>query len=118
MAGMKGFHHIFRTRRLWRVGGLAWALWALWQPGLALASAELALEHGCFNCHDASARRNIPSLAQLAASYAKYRGQPAAARRLADKLREGTLFGHIAAHERLSPEEAETLVRWLIEGAK
>ena len=38
-------------------------------------------------------------------------------RKLADKLREGSLFGHIAAHERLSAEDAERLVQWLVDGA-
>lgn len=101
--------------RVW-CGGLLMGV--LLQPSSALASAELALARGCFNCHDTAARRNIPSLDQLATRYARYQGQPTAARRLADKLREGTLLGHIAAHERLSPEEAEVLMRWLIEGAR
>jgi cytochrome c len=83
----------------------------------AQASSQLALEQGCYSCHGEPPRRGIPSMAELAADYARYRGQADAPRRLADKLREGTLFGHIAAHERLSPEECEALMRWLIDGA-
>ncbi|KRH98775.1 c-type cytochrome [Curvibacter sp. PAE-UM] len=84
----------------------------------AQASSQLALDKGCYNCHGEPPRRNAPGMAQLATDYARYRGQADAPRRLADKLREGGLFAHIAAHERLSPEECEALMRWIIEGAK
>ncbi len=84
----------------------------------AQASSQLALDKGCYNCHGEPPRRNAPGMAQLAADYARYRGQADAPRRLADKLREGGLFAHIAAHERLSQEECEALMRWIIEGAK
>ena len=84
----------------------------------ARASSQLALDKGCYSCHGEPPRRSAPSMAQLATDYARYRGQADAPRRLADKLREGGLFAHIAAHERLSPEECETLMRWIIEGAK
>jgi len=88
-------------------------------PALAAqASSQLALEKGCYNCHGEPPRRGAPTFVQLAASYARYRGQAAAPRQLADKLREGGLFGHIAAHERLSQEECEALMRWLIDGAR
>lgn len=82
------------------------------------ASAQLALDKGCYSCHGEPPRRNAPSMAQLAADYARYRGQPDAPRKLADQLREGSLFAHIAAHERLSAEECEALMRWLIDGAR
>lgn len=91
---------------------------ALLPPLAAQAGSQLALEHGCYSCHGEPPRRGTPSMAQLAAAYARYRGQADAPRRLADKLREGTLFGHIAAHERLSPQECEALMRWLIDGAR
>lgn len=87
-------------------------------PLPAQASAQLALDRGCYSCHGEPPRRNVPSMAQLAADYARYRGQADAPRELADKLRAGGLFAHIAAHERLSPEDCETLMRWIIEGAK
>ena len=82
------------------------------------ASSQLALDKGCYSCHGEPPRRSAPSMAQLATDYARYRGQADAPRRLADKLREGGLFAHIAAHERLSPEECEMLMRWIIDGAK
>ena len=84
----------------------------------AQASSQLALDKGCYSCHGEPPRRNTPSLAQLAADYARYRGQADAPRLLAEKLRAGGLFAHIAAHERLSPADCETLMRWIIEGAK
>ncbi len=93
--------------------------WLLLMPALtAQASSQLALDQGCYSCHGQAPRHGAPSMTQLAADYARYRGQPDAPRKLADKLREGGLFAHIAAHERLSAEDCETLMRWLIEGAK
>ncbi|MCZ8253039.1 MAG: hypothetical protein O9318_11250 [Hylemonella sp.] len=83
----------------------------------AQASSQLALDKGCYSCHGEPPRRNAPSMAQLAADYARYRGQPDAPRQLAEKLRAGGLFAHIAAHERLSPADCEALIRWIIEGA-
>ncbi len=82
------------------------------------ASSQMALDKGCYSCHGEPPRRGAPTIAQLAADYARYRGQPDAPRRLAEKLREGGLFGHIAAHERMSLEECEILMRWLIDGAR
>lgn len=94
-------------------------LFLLWLVALpAQANSQLALDKGCYSCHGEPPRRSAPSMAQLATEYARYRGQADAPRRLADKLREGGLFAHIAAHERLSPEECEVLIRWIIEGAK
>ena len=93
-----------------------WAL-ALALPGPVQASSALAVEKGCLSCHGTPPRRNTPSIAELARDYEKYRGQAGAVRKLADKLREGSLFGHIAAHERLSAEDAERLVQWLVDGA-
>lgn len=95
------------------------SLFLLWPVTLPVqASSQLALDKGCYSCHGEPPRRSAPSMAQLATDYARYRGQADAPRRLADKLREGGLFAHIAAHERISPEECEALMRWIIDGAK
>ena len=92
---------------------------ALAQPALpAWANAQLALEKGCLGCHGEPPRRGVPSVAELAARYARYHGQSEAPRQLAEKLRAGSLFGHIAAHERISQHECEALMRWLIDGAR
>jgi len=99
--------------------GLLLAAGLVLLPALpAQADSQLALEKGCYSCHGEPPRRGAPTFARLAADYARYRGQAEAARRLADKLREGGLFGHIAAHERISQVECEVLMRWIIDGAR
>lgn len=84
----------------------------------AQASSQLALDKGCYSCHGEPPRRGAPGFAELAERYARYRGQAEAPQRLADKLRAGSLFGHIAAHERVSDEECVALMRWIIDGAR
>lgn len=96
-----------------------WVAAMVLAPLPALADATLALDKGCFNCHGtASPRKGTPSFEQLAADYAKYRGQPEALPKLTAKLYEGRLFGNIAAHERLRADEAAVLVQWIVDGAK
>lgn len=94
------------------------ALAACLAPGAAVASQALASELGCYNCHGNPPRRNAPTFAELARSYAPAGQDAASQKKLADKLRDGSIFSHIDAHERLSPEVAERLVRWISEGAK
>ncbi len=84
----------------------------------ALASQQLASDLGCFNCHGNPPKKKAPTFAALAASYAKARGDDGAQSRLADQLRDGSIFSHIDAHERLSPEKAQQLVRWISDGAR
>jgi cytochrome c len=87
-------------------------------PGLsAWANVQLALEKGCLGCHGEPPRRGVPGMAELAARFERYRAQPEAPRQLAEKLRAGSLFGHIASHERISQHECEALMRWIIDGA-
>jgi cytochrome c len=78
---------------------------------------QLAFDKGCYNCHGEPPRRQAPTFAQLAAASARWRDDAAAQARLADRLRSGGLLGHIDAHERLTPDEALRLVRWIAEGA-
>lgn len=91
---------------------LAWPLAA----GAAQSDQSLAMDKGCYNCHGQPPRKKAPTIAALAQRLGELRTQPDAAHRLADKLRQGSFLGHIDAHERLSHEEAERLVRWLING--
>ncbi|MCV2369138.1 hypothetical protein [Roseateles oligotrophus] len=56
-------------------------------------------------------------MARLAEKAAKSRGDEAALKKRAEALRAGALRRPIAAHQRLSPEAAELLIRWLSEGA-
>jgi len=82
-----------------------------------LADGQLAVDKGCYNCHGTPPRGKAPTFPRLAADYARQRNDPAAQARLADRLRDGSIFGHVDAHERLTPEEARRLVRWLADGA-
>lgn len=82
----------------------------------AQASMNLALDKGCLACHGNPPRGRTPTMAQLAQDYARFRGQESEIRRLASHLREHHLFGGVQAHERLSAEEADHFVRWLVEG--
>lgn len=79
---------------------------------------QLAADRGCYNCHGEPPRRNVPSFKDIAAGYARYRGRldAAAELQLVERLRGGSLFSHIAAHERLGDEDARVLIRWLVEG--
>ena len=90
----------------------------VWPLGASAAQADqsMAMDKGCYNCHGQPPRKSAPTMAELAQQLRPFRGQPDAARRLADKLREGSVFSHIGAHERLTQQEAERLVQWLIDG--
>jgi cytochrome c551/c552 len=79
---------------------------------------NLALEKGCLSCHGNPPRGRAPTMAQLAQEYARFRGQASEVQRLSSRLREHHLFGGVQAHERLSADEAERFVRWLVEGAQ
>jgi cytochrome c len=83
----------------------------------AQTGRQLAADKGCFNCHGEPPKRDAPRFAELAAGYAGVRGDDAALARLADRLRRGSIFGHVDAHERLSADEAARLVRWIADGA-
>ncbi|HEY5580037.1 MAG TPA: c-type cytochrome [Rhodoferax sp.] len=87
-------------------------------PLAANASAQLAVDHGCYNCHGPNLRGEAPSMERLAEKLSKYKGDSAAQQKFVDKYRAGEMFGHIDAHERLSLESATALVRWLAEGGK
>jgi len=87
-------------------------------PLAANASAQLAVDHGCYNCHGPNLRGEAPSMERLAERLSKYKGDSAAQQKFVDKYRAGEMFGHIDAHERLSPESAMALVHWLAEGGK
>ena len=88
--------------------GVAWAQ----------SDAQLAVDKGCLNCHGQPPRKNAPTLDALARRFAGARGDAQALRRLADKLRDGSIFGHVDAHEKLSEADALHLVGWISEGAK
>jgi cytochrome c len=87
-------------------------------PTGAHASMNLALDKGCLSCHGTPPRGKAPALAELATRYATAKGNEAEVSKLIEHLREHHLFGGVPAHERLSTEEAERFVRWLVDGAR
>lgn len=109
-----------KPSRALRFAGLM--VWGLAAPLLLLATAsassQLALDKGCYTCHGNPPRKNAPTFAELASRYAKHRGNASAENALVEKLRQGIFLGHIDAHERLSQEDAQRLVRWIIEGGR
>ena len=87
-------------------------------PAQDRSGADLAADYGCYSCHGAPPRKDAPTFPQLAARCAPHRDDAKAQQRLSDRLREGKFFGHVDAHERLSPEAAARLVRWICDGAR
>lgn len=82
----------------------------------AQTASQMAADRGCYNCHGEPPRRNVRSFAQIAASYAGLRGKTDAEKDALQRMRHGSLFSHVAAHERLSDEDAAALVHWLFQG--
>lgn len=101
-----------------RFYALAGLIWACAGAPPAHASAQMALDRGCFACHSDPPRRNAPTFAQLAQDYARHQVASDQELKLAEKLREGHVFGGIQAHEQLSAESARALVHWIIQGAR
>ncbi len=107
----------------WRaLRGLAWALagaCALPVSDAAQpAAAQMAADKGCYNCHGEPPRRGVRSFTEIAKAYQAYVNQPSAEKQAVDRMHHGSLFSHVAAHERLSDDEAAALVRWLAEGGR
>ena len=84
----------------------------------AVASMNLALDKGCLSCHGTPPRGQAPQFGQIAADYEKYRGQETDILRLSRALCAHHMLGGVSAHERLSAEDAERFVRWLVDGGK
>lgn len=82
------------------------------------AAQQLAADRGCYNCHAQPARPRIRSFADIADAYAQLRGKPGAEKEARDRMHHGGLFSHVAAHERLTEEEATLLVHWLFGGGR
>ncbi|MEW6694353.1 MAG: c-type cytochrome [Pseudomonadota bacterium] len=100
-----------------RLRGLSLAAIALLTAsGMARADANLALDKGCMNCHGNPPRGKAPTLATLAQRYAALDEQ--ALERKARALIEHSLIGGIPAHEKLTLEESQRLVRWIAAGAR
>ncbi len=82
------------------------------------APAQMAADKGCYNCHGEPPRRNVRSFPEIARAYGAQARDPAAERQAIDRMHHGSLFSHVAAHERLTDEEAAALVHWLFAGGR
>ena len=109
--------HLKRRAAGVRAGVAFCALWAVagpWAPA-AWASPALAAQKGCLGCHAVDRARVGPSFQQVAGRYV---GQAGAAQRLVEKVRQGGQgqwgVAVMPAHPRLAPEEARTLVEWVL----
>lgn len=83
--------------------------------GSALASEELAKSKNCLVCHQIDAKRVGPSYKDVAQKYA---GQAEAETMLINKVMKGGggNWGGMPmpANPQVSPEEAKTLVQWIL----
>ncbi len=83
--------------------------------GAAVASADLAKAKNCLACHAVDKKLVGPAFKDVAAKYAKDSG---ATDKLAKKVREGGtgVWGQIPMppNPQVSPEEAVTLVKWVL----
>jgi cytochrome c len=89
------------------------------QPALAgdaRSASQLAADRGCYNCHAEPSRKSIRSFGEIRKAYASLKGRPDAERQAIERMHHGSLFTHVAAHERLPDEEAALLIRWLFAG--
>ncbi|MEI8326345.1 MAG: hypothetical protein WCH44_13465 [Betaproteobacteria bacterium] len=103
-----------RYRNTW-VGAL---LLAMALPPAAQASAQLASDKGCYNCHGAHRRGDAPSIERLSSRLSRLKGDEAALQKFVEQYRRGELLNHIDTHQHLSQASAQALIRWLAEGAK
>lgn len=74
---------------------------------------EIAMDHGCFGCHTLSTKRVGPPYREIAAKYEK---SPVSVSALAAKIRNvqtGVCGTVVMPTNPISPDEAETLARWI-----
>ncbi|MEY4593372.1 MAG: hypothetical protein RIR18_2267 [Pseudomonadota bacterium] len=83
------------------------------------ASPALAMSKGCVGCHAADKKLVGPSYQDIAAKYASQKGADAV---LAEKVMKGGtgVWGAAAMppNAAVSADEAKTLVKWVLSGAK
>ena len=84
--------------------------------GTAMASMEMAKAKNCTACHAVDKKLIGPAYKDVAAKYANDKEAPA---RLVDHVRKGStgVWGQIPmpANPQVTQEEAETLVKWILE---
>ena len=88
---------------------------ALLMVGTAQANADLAKSSGCLNCHTVDKKLVGPALKDIAA---KYKGDPAAADKLAVKIQKGSqgVWGPIPMppNAKVSDADAKALAQWIL----
>jgi len=85
----------------------------------ALASADLAKAKNCMSCHTLDKKLVGPSYQEVAA---KYKNDPNAPKMLAEKIKKGGTgtWGQIPMppNPQVSDADINTLVKWILAGAK
>ncbi len=88
---------------------------ALLMVGTAQANADLAKSSGCMNCHTVDKKLVGPAYKDVAA---KYKGDPAAADKLAVKIQKGSqgVWGPIPMppNAKVSDADAKTLAQYIL----
>lgn len=91
------------------------ALTAALLPGVSMASMELAKSKNCLACHAVEQKLVGPSFKEVSA---KYKGDAAAAGKLATKIQKGGAgsWGQIPMppHPNVNDAEAQTLAKWAL----
>lgn len=83
-------------------------------PALADAGADLAQKKNCLSCHAVDKKVLGPSYKEVAA---KYKGDKAAEAKLAEKVIKGGtgVWGQVPMPaNNVTPDEAKTLVKWVL----
>jgi cytochrome c len=88
---------------------------ALLMVGTAQANADLAKSSGCLNCHTVDKKLVGPALKDIAA---KYKGDPAAADKLAVKIQKGSqgVWGPVPMppNAKVNDADAKTLAQFIL----
>lgn len=85
----------------------------------AMANMELAKKSNCMSCHQVDKKLVGPSYKDVAA---KYKGDADAVKKLAEKVKKGGkgVWGEVPMPPNAAVKDAdiETLVKWILAGAK
>jgi cytochrome c len=88
---------------------------ASWTSSPAFASDELAKKHACFACHAVDKKLVGPSYKEVAT---KYRSDPGAEAKLADKVKKGSqgTWGQVPMPPNAAVPDGDvrTLVKWIL----
>lgn len=97
-----------------RLIALLWLGTLLSLPAVAVDGRQLAVDHGCMNCHGPAAK-SAPSLQALAAKLQRKGDDPEALQHLLKEMREGKA---IQGHQGVSDESALAILAWMAQGAR